>query len=94
MPSVDLRGEDDRFVLRADEPGVALADIEVSAENGASTIRGERPARKRVSSDGFEHIQMSLRKNADWGVIQISDNGRGVFPLGFAVLTATTSLEP
>jgi HSP20 family protein len=57
MPSVDLREEDDRFVLRADVPGVALADIEVSAENGALTIRGERPARERVSSDGFEHIE-------------------------------------
>jgi HSP20 family protein len=57
MPSVDLREEDGRFVVRADVPGVALRDIEVSAENGALTIRGERPARERVSSDGFEHIE-------------------------------------
>lgn len=57
MPSVDLREEDGRFVLRADVPGVALRDIEVSAENGALTIRGGRPASERVSSDGFEHIE-------------------------------------
>jgi HSP20 family protein len=55
--SVDLQEESDRFVLRADVPGVAPKDIEVSAEDGMLTVRGERPARKRVSSDGFEHIE-------------------------------------
>jgi HSP20 family protein len=56
-PSVDLQEEDGRFVLRADVPGVALKDIEVSAKGGALTIRGERAARERVSTDGFEHIE-------------------------------------
>jgi HSP20 family protein len=56
-PSVDLQEESDRFVLRADLPGVALKDIEVSAEDGTLTIRGERPARERVTSDGFAHIE-------------------------------------
>src|ERR1700730_16110143 len=56
-PSVDLQEESDRFVLRADVPGVALKDIEVSAEEGTLTIRGERLAREHVKSDGFEHIE-------------------------------------
>jgi HSP20 family protein len=56
-PSVDLQEESDRFVLRADVPGVALKDIEVSAEDGTLTIRGERLAREQVKSDGFEHIE-------------------------------------
>jgi HSP20 family protein len=55
-PSVDLLEENDRFILRADVPGVAAKDIEVSAEDGTLTVRGERPAKERVSSDGFEHI--------------------------------------
>jgi len=54
---VDLQEENDRFILRADVPGVAAKDIEVSAEDGTLTVRGERPARERVSSDGFEHIE-------------------------------------
>ena len=57
MPSVDLQEEDDRFVLRADVPGVALKDIEVFAEDGTLTVRGERPVRERANSDGFEHIE-------------------------------------
>src|SRR5205807_5351246 len=45
-PSVDLQEESDHFVLRADVPGVALKNIEVSAEDGTLTIRGERLARE------------------------------------------------
>ena len=56
-PPVDLQEEGDRFVLRADLPGVAAKDIEVSTEDGTLTVRGERPARERVKSDGFEHIE-------------------------------------
>src|SRR6267143_1223492 len=56
-PSVDLQEESDRFVLRADVPGVAAKDIEVSTDDGTLTVRGDRPARERVSSDGFEHIE-------------------------------------
>ena len=56
-PSVDLQEESDHFVLRADVPGVALKDIEVSAEDGTLTIRGERLAREPVRNDGFEHIE-------------------------------------
>ena len=56
-PSVDLTEESDRFVLRADVPGVAAKDIEVSAEDGTLTVRGERPARERAGGDGFEHVE-------------------------------------
>src|SRR5258708_24622580 len=56
-PSVDLQEEHDRFVLRADVPGVAAKDIEVSTEDGTLTVRGERPARESVGSDGFQHIE-------------------------------------
>jgi HSP20 family protein len=56
-PSVDLQEESDRFILRADVPGVELKGIEVSAEDGTLTICGERLAREHVGSDGFEHIE-------------------------------------
>ena len=59
-PSVDLQEENDRFVLRADVPGVALKDIEVFAEDGTLTVRGERPARERVNSVGYEHIERDV----------------------------------
>ena len=54
---MDLQEESDRFVVRADVPGVELKDIEVSAEDGTLTIRGERLAKEHVKSDGFEHVE-------------------------------------
>jgi HSP20 family protein len=56
-PPVDLHEESDRFVLRADVPGVALKDIEVSAEDGTLTIRGVRLAKEHVKSEGLEHLE-------------------------------------
>ena len=43
VPLVDIREEQDRFVIEADVPGVDPKDIEVTMENGVLTIRGQRP---------------------------------------------------
>lgn len=50
-PAVDIIEEKDRFLLRADVPGVAAADIDVSMDAGILTIAGERPA-EVVAEDG------------------------------------------
>ena len=57
MPSVDVREENERFVVRADLPRVAAKDIDVSAEDGVLTIRGDRPANEDVGTTGFERIE-------------------------------------
>jgi HSP20 family protein len=56
-PAVDIQEENDRFVVRADMPGVAAKDIEVSAEDGKLTIRGTRTTQDRANDDGFEHVE-------------------------------------
>jgi len=56
-PAVDIQEENDRFVVRADMPGVAAKDIEVSAEDGRLTIRGTRSMQDRVNEDGFAHVE-------------------------------------
>ncbi len=57
FPSVDVHEQNDGFVVRADIPGVAAKDIEVTAEDGVLTIRGERNASRTVASTGFESIE-------------------------------------
>jgi HSP20 family protein len=57
IPPVDVVEEKDRYVVRADLPGVDPADIEVTAEKGILTLRGERKAGKREHSDGYERIE-------------------------------------
>ena len=56
-PPVDVHEENDRFVLRADIPGVEAKDIEISAEDGLLTIRGIRATKERSDSDGYEHVE-------------------------------------
>jgi HSP20 family protein len=57
MPAVDIREEDDRFVLHADIPGVKPEDIEVSMENGVLTIRGERGHESQESAEGYKRLE-------------------------------------
>ncbi len=57
IPSVDVREEQDRFVVQADLPGVAAGDVDVTAEKGVLTIRGERKQEKREERSGYERIE-------------------------------------
>ncbi len=57
IPHVDVREEAERFVVAADLPGVEGKDIEVTADKGVLTIRGERRSEKKTSADGFERVE-------------------------------------
>lgn len=57
IPPVDVHEEKDRFVVRADLPGVKPEEIEVTAEKGVLTLRGERKAEKRENAEGYERIE-------------------------------------
>src|ERR1700744_5816325 len=47
IPRVDIYEEAERFVVLADVPGVDAKDIDITAENGVLTIRGERHSEKK-----------------------------------------------
>ena len=57
IPRVDIHEEDARFVVTADLPGVEGKDIEVTADKGVLTIKGERRSEKKSSKDGFERVE-------------------------------------
>jgi HSP20 family protein len=57
IPHVDVREEAERFVVAADLPGVEGKDIEVTADKGVLTIRGERHSESKTSADGFERVE-------------------------------------
>jgi HSP20 family protein len=57
VPRVDIHEEKDRFVVLADVPGVEPKDIDITAENGVLTIRGERRAEKRETENGYERVE-------------------------------------
>jgi HSP20 family protein len=58
VPRVDIREETERFVVLADIPGVESKDINITAENGVLTIRGERHSEtKDANKDGYERVE-------------------------------------
>ena len=56
-PAVDIKEEEDRFVLHADIPGVDPKDIEVSMENGGLCIKGERKTESEEEKEGYKRIE-------------------------------------
>ncbi len=51
-PAVDIKEEPDRFIVKADLPGVTSNDIDVSMENGMLAVKGERKAESQDERAG------------------------------------------
>ena len=59
VPAVDVKEEDNQFVITADIPGVDPKDIEVTAENNMLTIKGERKTELEEEKEGYKRIERS-----------------------------------
>ena len=59
VPAMDLVETDDHFVLKADLPGVAEGDVELSLEDRVLTIAGERQAEHEERGEGFYRLERS-----------------------------------
>jgi HSP20 family protein len=57
VPAVDILEDRDRFVLRADVPGVNPDHIEISMEKGILTLAGQREEESTESFDGVKRIE-------------------------------------
>ena len=84
-PRVDIKEEDNRFVIFADIPGVDPKDIEITMEKGILSIKGERSAAssgqngtltRTERSHGAFHRRFALPDVADAENIQaVGKNG-------------------
>ncbi len=57
LPPVDIREEDNQFVITADIPGVELKDIDVSVENNILAIKGKRETELKEGHNDFVRIE-------------------------------------
>lgn len=57
VPAVDVIEEKDRFVMRADVPGVKPEDIDVSMENGVLSVSGRRDHETTDDTDGIHRVE-------------------------------------
>ena len=58
-PAVDIKEEDERFVLTADIPGVDPKDIDVTMDEGVLTIKGERKHESQEDANGYKLVERS-----------------------------------
>ena len=57
IPTVDIHEEPEKFVVRADLPGVDPQDISITAENRVLTLRGQRHFERSENQKGFERLE-------------------------------------
>jgi len=53
-PAVDIKEENDKFILQADIPGVKPEDIEVNMEAGVLTVKGEKKTEAKTGKEGYK----------------------------------------
>jgi len=56
-PAVDIHEEAERFVVRADLPGVKPADIEITADKGVLTLRGTRNFEQKSAEGKYSRVE-------------------------------------
>lgn len=88
-PAVDVKEEEDRFLIRADLPGVDPKDIDLHVEKGMLSIRGERESESRDEREGYKRVErvhgsfyrrFSLPDNVDTDNIK-ADSRHGVLEI-------------
>ncbi|HEV8375211.1 MAG TPA: Hsp20/alpha crystallin family protein [Candidatus Polarisedimenticolia bacterium] len=58
-PAVDIQETPERFVLRADLPGLSVEQIELRIENDRLSIKGDRPFSAAARREDFHRIERS-----------------------------------
>jgi len=57
MPNVDVEERDDNIMVRADLPGVRLEDFQVSVEDDALVLQGERRNQREENRGGMRRVE-------------------------------------
>ncbi|MDR0306156.1 MAG: Hsp20/alpha crystallin family protein [Chitinispirillales bacterium] len=56
-PRIDITEDKERFLVRADLPGINKEDINVSIEGDLLTISGQKKEDAKKMDDGYSHIE-------------------------------------
>ena len=57
VPAVDIKEEDNQYLLIADIPGIDPKNIDIHMENNILTIKGERNSELKTEQEGFKRIE-------------------------------------
>jgi len=59
IPAVDIKEDEQRFLIHADIPGVDPKDIEITMEAGVLTIKGERESETTEERKEYKRVERS-----------------------------------
>ncbi|MDH3647180.1 MAG: Hsp20/alpha crystallin family protein [Gammaproteobacteria bacterium] len=57
VPAVDIREDEDRFVLHLDVPGVDPAQIDIAVEDAVLSLSGTRESDQAQEHDGYRRVE-------------------------------------
>ena len=57
VPAVDVREEEERFVIRADVPGVVAEDLDITMTDGVLSVQGKRESRQEDEEVGYRRTE-------------------------------------
>ena len=57
VPAIDLKEEENRYLIRADVPGVDFEDLHVTMDQGVLTLQGRRDTRTAERKDGLRRAE-------------------------------------
>lgn len=57
IPTVDIKEEDNHFIIEADIPGVDPKEIEISMANGVLSFKGERKLESRERNNDYHRVE-------------------------------------
>ncbi|MBU0455861.1 MAG: Hsp20/alpha crystallin family protein [Pseudomonadota bacterium] len=57
VPSVDIKSEEDRYVIFVDVPGVKPEEIEIFMEGNMLTIKGKRETETKENEKGYSRVE-------------------------------------
>jgi HSP20 family protein len=57
IPAMDLVETEDRFVLRADLPGLGEDDVHIEVEDNVLTVSGERRSEHEERKEGYHRVE-------------------------------------
>ncbi len=56
-PAVDIKEEQDHYLIQADVPGVRPEDVEITMEKGVLVIKGQREAEAKDGRNGYKRVE-------------------------------------
>ena len=62
VPAIDIKEEENRYLLRADVPGVEPSELEITMDKGVLTLLGNRETRTEEDKDGLRRIERGSGK--------------------------------